>query len=344
ALDIARQRARRRGLEDKITWVRASLLDLPDSGLGPFDYINCSGVLHHLDSPADGLAALTSVLKDDGALGLMLYGRYGRTGVYQMQQLMRLINHGEHRSRAMVENTKEVLASLPNTNWLKRTPTLIGEKDQLDDAEIFDIFLHAKDRPYSVLEVYDLLDRENLHLVEFLYEERAMYDYQFAFRGEGLQRQVARLPRRYQQAAAELFWGTLDRHKFWASRHTDTTADARDPQNVPVFSKLAESIGMPESIVTTVNSSSLVWRPSIDARHGMTISFNLELNDVNRQLVRLIDGRHTMGEIVRTITSGADSPTADENVWNLCCETLESLRKFDFVVLHHESVPGIDKL
>ena len=32
-----------------------SLLDLPGGGLGPFDYIDCCGVLHHLPDPAAGL-------------------------------------------------------------------------------------------------------------------------------------------------------------------------------------------------------------------------------------------------------------------------------------------------
>jgi hypothetical protein len=35
--------------------------------------------LHHLPDPQAGLRALCAVLKDDGALALMLYGKYGRT-------------------------------------------------------------------------------------------------------------------------------------------------------------------------------------------------------------------------------------------------------------------------
>ena len=41
---IAEQRARNRGLEN-ITWITASLLEIPDLDLGEFDFINCSGVL-----------------------------------------------------------------------------------------------------------------------------------------------------------------------------------------------------------------------------------------------------------------------------------------------------------
>ena len=98
SLLLAQERARIRGLTN-ITWVHDSLLNLPTLGLAPFDYINCSGVLHHLADPDLGFKALRSVLKDDGAIGLMVYATTGRTGVYQMQALMRLVNAGQSDER-----------------------------------------------------------------------------------------------------------------------------------------------------------------------------------------------------------------------------------------------------
>lgn len=94
SMAVAQQRAETRGLEN-ISWIRGSLLELADMQVGEFDYINCSGVLHHLADPSAGLEALKSVLKPDGCLGLMVYAQYGRTGIYQMQELMRLINADE---------------------------------------------------------------------------------------------------------------------------------------------------------------------------------------------------------------------------------------------------------
>src|SRR5262245_20889656 len=87
SLDIARRRAEVRGLAN-IRWVHDSLLNLPRLALGKFDYINCSGVLHHLADPDEGLRALLGALADDGAIGMLLYGSVGRTGVYQMQELL----------------------------------------------------------------------------------------------------------------------------------------------------------------------------------------------------------------------------------------------------------------
>ena len=54
-----------------------------------FDQIVCTGVLHHLADPDAGLRALRSVLKPDGAMHLMVYAPYGRTGIYMLQDFCR---------------------------------------------------------------------------------------------------------------------------------------------------------------------------------------------------------------------------------------------------------------
>ncbi len=86
---VARARAEARGLANIA--VQGSLLDLAGVGLGPFDYIDCCGVLHHLPDPAAGLAALVSVLAPGGGMGLMVYAPHGRTGVYMLQDALALL-------------------------------------------------------------------------------------------------------------------------------------------------------------------------------------------------------------------------------------------------------------
>src|SRR5262249_26305772 len=70
ACRIAEARAKTRGLAG-IRFMTGSLLDLPAMGLDAFDYIDCCGVLHHLEDPAAGLAALKSVMAPSGGIGLM---------------------------------------------------------------------------------------------------------------------------------------------------------------------------------------------------------------------------------------------------------------------------------
>src|SRR5262249_19518070 len=61
---------------------------------GRFDLIVCTGVLHHLADPDTGLNVLRSALKPDGALYLMVYAPYGRTGVYMLQEYCRRLGIG----------------------------------------------------------------------------------------------------------------------------------------------------------------------------------------------------------------------------------------------------------
>src|SRR5208337_2037784 len=56
-----------------------------------FEQIVCTGVLHHLADPDTGLGALRGVLKPDGAMHLMLYAPYGRTGIYLLQEFCRRV-------------------------------------------------------------------------------------------------------------------------------------------------------------------------------------------------------------------------------------------------------------
>ena len=87
---ICEARAKARGLRN-IQFLTGSLLDLPNMNIGLFDYIDCTGVLHHLPDPAAGMKALAAVLQPEGGVGVMLYGQYGRTGVYPLQEMLRTL-------------------------------------------------------------------------------------------------------------------------------------------------------------------------------------------------------------------------------------------------------------
>jgi SAM-dependent methyltransferase len=56
-----------------------------------FDLVVCTGVLHHLPDPDQGLCALRDVLRPSGAMRVMVYARYGRVGIYMMQEYCRLL-------------------------------------------------------------------------------------------------------------------------------------------------------------------------------------------------------------------------------------------------------------
>ena len=237
SIAIAQRRAELRGLKN-IRWVRESLLELPRLGLGSFDYINCSGVLHHLADPDAGLKALLGALKDDGLLGTMVYAQYGRTGVYQMQSLMRLVNEGAEDAGEQLARTKAILATLPRGNWFKRGEDLYSEHRSGDSA-IYDLFLHSRDRAYTVGELYDWIEDTNgLHMtLSDVQRGRAPYLPHLLMgpKPPDLLQQLRRLPMRRQHEIAELFGGTLQTHSFFAARQPGRAARYGDAELVPFF-------------------------------------------------------------------------------------------------------------
>ena len=160
SLKIAQARAAARGLTN-IVWEQRSLLELPGSGLGPFDYIDCCGVLHHLPDPAEGLRALLSVLAPGGGLGLMVYAPHGRTGVYMLQEALRLLAPADEAPAARLDVAKRVMRHLPETAWLRRNGFLDDHVNG-GDAGLYDLLLNPRDRAFTVRELHALLAGEGL--------------------------------------------------------------------------------------------------------------------------------------------------------------------------------------
>src|SRR5215467_3159286 len=85
-----------------------------------FDLIVCTGVLHHLPDPDIGLCALRGVLRPEGAMHLMVYARYGRTGIYMMQEYCRLLGIGEDDLGDLGATLNALPSEHPISNVLRR--------------------------------------------------------------------------------------------------------------------------------------------------------------------------------------------------------------------------------
>jgi SAM-dependent methyltransferase len=232
---IAEERARVRGLNN-ITWIQGSILDLPELDIGEFDYINCSGVLHHLESPEAGLRALRSVLRDDGCIGLLLYAQIGRTAIYQMQDLLRRINVGEPSTQGKIDNARAVMAQLPASNWFKLSEKLLpAEHINHGDAGIYDMFLHEQDRAYTVDELFEYIESCGLNFVDFSYQRAWRYRPESYIQDQRLLHKIKQLDVRKQYAIAELLAGNILLHQCYVSNRRNTVAKLHDLDNIPFF-------------------------------------------------------------------------------------------------------------
>ena len=334
SMEIARSRAAIRKL-DNIEWVTGSLLEIDKSMLGEFDYINCSGVLHHLESPEEGLARLKGVLTDNGAIGIMLYGRYGRTGVYQMQELMRLVNTGQGELAAKLHNTKTVLGCLPQSNLFKKTEASFGFPANLNcDIEIVDLLLHSQDRAYTVPQVYELVEQCGLHFVDFA-SKRPLYRPERFVKDPALLETIHALPIKTQQAVAELMDGSIKKQIFYASMQPDTIAGPDDTDMIPYLYR--ENAG-PEIYEKIKDMPVGVVADMTDKVEG-TGRFTIE--PYTMVLFKHLSGDKTLKEIFELIRAewvGQDTPS-DAVLMQEFKRLYELFNLLSLMVLRHKSVP-----
>ena len=296
---VAEERARHQGLNN-VSFHTGSLLDVASMGLGEFDYINCSGVLHHLACPEDGITALASVLAPGGAAGVMVYGELGRTGVYHAQDMLRMLC-GTEELPTQVEIAKRLLPSLPHSNWLAKN----GEQkftDTLDDVEIVDRFLHSCDQAYRVPGCVALMAAAGLRITEFvpplLYQPET-----FVSDPEVLAR-VKAMTRLDQYAFAELVSGVISKHSFFAVRQGDAdcpplTLD--DPSAVPEL--------LPVSGTTLVDVIQRTGALQLTLG-AVTFSQPYSLSPVTERFLRGIDGVTSLADLCEQATGiGASAGT-----------------------------------
>jgi len=234
--DIAQRRIEKLGLKN-VRFVQGSLLDLAEMGLGDFDYIDCTGVLHHLEEPLAGVKVLRSVLKHDGGMSIMLYGELGRIGVYHLQEMIRMLRLPENSLEDLIGIARDLVGKLPRSNWLLRS-RWIQLSDRLDDNEIVDLLLHVRDRAYRVSEVFDLMEAAGFRIVSFL--PPFAYDSRWWMPpGDKLRTRFNAFSPRENAVFAELLTGGPNRHIFFAvpgERKENTVVNnAGSEKNIPVL-------------------------------------------------------------------------------------------------------------
>jgi SAM-dependent methyltransferase len=178
-----------------------------------FDQIICTGVLHHLPDPDAGLGALRDLLKPDGAMHIMLYAPYGRTGVYMLQEFCKRTGIGA--TDAEIQDLISALKALPSGHPLQ---TLLREApDFRNEAALADALLHPCDRAYSVPQLFEFLYGGGLRFGRWV--RQAAYSPRCGVMAQLPQAsRLQRLPVEEQYAATELFRGTMLRHSFIAYR------------------------------------------------------------------------------------------------------------------------------
>jgi SAM-dependent methyltransferase len=265
-----------------------------------FDLAVCTGVLHHLPDPDLGLRALREVLKPDGAMRLMVYARYGRAGIYMMQEYCRLLGIG-----ASAEDLRDLAATLKVLPANHPISSVLGPAmDFLRPEATADALLHPQDRAYSVPELYAWLDRCGVSFGRWV--EQAPYLPQCgALALSPHAERLALLPPPLQHAAVELFRGAMVSHSFIAYRD-----DRRRPSQPIDFAgdnwRSYVPIALPWTVRVRERLPPGAVAVLVNRAHRFT-DLILAVDAYEDRLLGAIDGKRTLAEILQRAVQKGDS-------------------------------------
>ncbi|MEN8040535.1 MAG: class I SAM-dependent methyltransferase [Actinomycetota bacterium] len=273
-----------------------------------FDLIVCTGVLHHLADPQVGLEALRSVLKPGGALHLMVYATYGRTGVYMLQEYARRLD--VQPTDGEIGSLLETLGAIPRDHPIGH---LLGAPDFRKGDAVADALLNPRDRSYTVPELLDLLDASDFAIGRW-YRQAPYLPECGAIASTPHAKRLGTLPRQDQFAAVELLRGTMARHSLVA--YPDRTRTPQIPFDgtrwlgyVPIRRTSTLVVRDPERLPAGAAAVLL-------NREHTYADLVLPIDYVALQMIERIDGRRTIGEIASDVGSEMnDARTFFRQLW-----------------------------
>lgn len=263
-----------------------------------FDLIVCTGVLHHLADPDEGLRALRAALKPDGAIYLMVYAPFGRAGIYLLQEYCRRLGIGT--SSQEINELVTVVEALPPNHPL--VTLLRGSRDALDPDALADALLNPRDRSFSVPQLLNFIERNGLVFGRWYWQ--APYLPQcgsMAATNHG--KRLAELPEPGQYAAMELWRGTMTGHSLIVYRNDANRNDVN-------FDSARWSNFVPHRLPTTM----CVQQRLPSGAAGVLLNRSHRFHDILRvvnahekQIFDQIDGHRSISEIVNN-TGGSTNP------------------------------------
>ena len=158
SLGYAARRARELGAD--IRFIAGDLLDLDPARDGLFDLATSTGVLHHLDDPAAGLARLAAVVRPGGVLRLALYSERARAPVVAARR--RIEQDGLTPTEADIRAFRpRILTAAPDD----ALSVLTGSDDFYSLSGCRDLLFHVREHRFSAPALGELVKGAGLELL-----------------------------------------------------------------------------------------------------------------------------------------------------------------------------------
>jgi SAM-dependent methyltransferase len=255
-----------------------------------FEYIVCTGVLHHLPDPDEGLRALRATLAPSGALHLMVYAPYGRAGIYMLQQYCKRLGIGA--SHDEIRDLAASLKALPPDHPL--VPLLRNSPDFASTAGLADALLHPSDRAYSVPQLMKFLGDAEFTFGRWI-RQAPYLPVCGAVAATPHAGRLAALTPNEQYAELELLRGTMVRHNVVAY----ATAEAAKEHTVDFGGDAwldYVPIRLPETLAVREHLPEGATAVLVNRNHTYTDLY-LPIDAARERLLAAIDGKKSIAEI-----------------------------------------------
>ena len=351
SMKVAQGRARARKLKN-IVWVTEGIENIQRLNLIKFDFMQCSGVLHHLKSPINGLNILKESLHLVGGIDLMVYGTYGRTGIYQLQHMLKMINYQTNDIYTELKNTNIVLNSLPRSNWFKKQEDGIDDH-KMGDAGTYDLLLHKRDVSYSVSELLSWIKSSGLLTVRYTSsdvppiggrkEDPDIYGikhFRKFFDGE-------RLVQAHMHKVTELFYRDAEMQNAFISHSERNEAQLDNVYNV-LFIPGDEKCppGFQNRVMNIKTYGNTFVSRIVELAKGTTFHTGWPLNKVSQKLLKIfvrLECRVTLDILFRTFRKNENSKLTDNELVQQLLPFYNFANKAGFFLLKSSKVNAFPK-
>ncbi|NTV12782.1 MAG: tetratricopeptide repeat protein [Desulfobulbaceae bacterium] len=160
SLAYAQRQAAELGITN-IEFIQGDILDLAKLNK-TFDVIECSGVLHHMRLPAQGLAVLVDLLRPAGYLKIGLYSEIARQHIVAAREFVQ--EHGFAPTLAGIRASRQALWALPDDHLAKQ---VASSQDFYAASTVRDLIFHVQEHRFTLPQIAELLAEFNLEFLGF---------------------------------------------------------------------------------------------------------------------------------------------------------------------------------
>lgn len=160
-----------------------------------FDFIISTGVIHHNSDPGFTLSKLSSALKKDGIMELMVYNYYHRVLNVATQKAIRSLAKDSQDFEDQFGIAKKLIKNFPLQNIVG---DFLGHHKKASDAELADALFQPVEYSYTIETLQELLDNSNLMYLQpcnnQFSKEKNINNWNLRFSDNGLAQTYEALP------------------------------------------------------------------------------------------------------------------------------------------------------